>query len=142
MEMLAKLYNCGPFHLFFTLSGGDMRSNKNFVSILIEKGWKIIFHEQTQDTTVNEVVEVELKDGSIKPLESFLKEDADEIIHEMIRLNVLTATRNFVHRVRSFKTEIMMRTNNPLNIHKFIWMVEYQGGWSYPWNTVVQPQKS
>ena len=104
-----------------------MRWKENFVSILIENGWKIIFHEETEDNIVNEEVEVELKDGSVKTLELFLQEDADETVHEMIRLNVLTATRNFVHRVKCFKSEIMMGTNNPLNIHKFSWRVEFQG---------------
>ena len=38
MEMLAKLDNFGPFHIFYTLSCGDMRWDDNFTSILREKG--------------------------------------------------------------------------------------------------------
>ena len=37
MEMLAKLDNFGPFHLFYTLSCGDMCWNENFTTILREK---------------------------------------------------------------------------------------------------------
>ena len=129
MEMLAKLENYGPFHFFFTLSCGDMRWIENFTSILKEKGWTIIwnFHDQNEEEAVEETVEVQLGDGSTKLLESFLKEDADESIHEYIRSNVFTATRIFVHRVKAFKRDIMMGNNNPMHIKKFSYKVEFQG---------------
>ena len=127
--MLAKLDNFGPFHLFFTLSCGDMRWKENFTSILIEKGWTIIWNkqDQTDDEMVDEEVEVQLEDGSVKPLEEFLQEDANETTHEFIRSNVFTATRNFVHRINCFKRNIMMGVNNPMCIHKFSWKTEFQG---------------
>ena len=55
MEMLAKLDNFGLFHLFFTLSCGDMRWSENFTAILKERGWRIqwIVHESTQGETVS-----------------------------------------------------------------------------------------
>ena len=37
-EMLAKLENYGPFHIFFTLSCADKRWAMNFTTIFIEKG--------------------------------------------------------------------------------------------------------
>ena len=40
-EMLAKLDNLGPFHLFFTLSCADMRWDENFGAILQDKGWDV-----------------------------------------------------------------------------------------------------
>ena len=56
-------------------------------------------------------------DGNeIKTLETFLSEDVSESLHEMIRTNVLTATRNFHHRVEAFKEEILRRKNNPSRI--------------------------
>ena len=66
---LAKLENLGSFHLFFTLSYDDKRSDENFSSFL----------------------------------EEFLMEDVHESLHKMIRTNVLTATRNFQHRVNAFR---------------------------------------
>lgn len=63
----------------------------------------------------------------MKALDKFLEEDADESIHEYIQTNILTATRNFVHRVNCFKRDIMMGINNSMNIKKFSWKVEYQG---------------
>ena len=129
MEMLAKLDNFGPFHLFFTLSCGDMRWMENFTSILKEKGWVIIwdFEDKSEDEVLDVAVKVQLQDGSIKSLETFLEEDADESIHEYIRTNVFTATRNFVNRVNCFKRDIMMGINNPMSIKKYSWKVEFQG---------------
>ena len=60
-------------------------------------------------------------------MSEFLGTEADESIHEYIRNNVFTATRNFVHRVNSFKREIMMGSNNPMIIIKYSWKVEFQG---------------
>ena len=62
-----------------------------------------------------------------KQLERFLKEDIDESLHEMIRTNVLTATRNFQHRVDAFRTKILMGGNNPMKIKYISYRVEFQG---------------
>ena len=103
-----------------------MRWKENFISILKEMGWTLIFNE-SQDATIESEIEVQLQDGRTKTLEQFLQEDADESIHELIRNNVLTATRNFVQRVKCFKRDIMMGINNPMRIEKYSWKVEYQG---------------
>ena len=127
--MLAKLDNFGPFHLFFTLSCGDRRWDENFTTILKEKGWAILWNirESIQEERIEEEVEVQLENGSVKSLKAFLQEDANDSIHEMIRSNILTATRNFVHRINCFKRDIMMGSNNPMCINKFSWKVEFQG---------------
>ena len=62
-----------------------------------------------------------------KTLKEFLAEDLDESLHEMIRTNVLTATRNFHHRVEAFKKEIMNGKNNPMKIKNMSYRVEFQG---------------
>merc|ERR1712030_26202 len=51
-EMLAKLDNLGPFHLFFTLSCADMRWDENFAAILLERGLEIKY-ELKQDEEGN-----------------------------------------------------------------------------------------
>ena len=94
-----------------------------------EKGWIIIwdFEDKLEEMAVDATAKVQLQDGSIKPIEKILEEDADESVHEYIRTNVFTATRNFVHRVNCFKRDIMMGINSPMSIKKFSWKVEYQG---------------
>ena len=56
-----------------------------------------------------------------------MKEDVSESLHEMIRTNVLTASRNFHHRVEAFKKEILYGHNNPLKIKHLSYRVEFQG---------------
>ena len=48
-------------------------------------------------------------------------------MHETIRSNVFIATRNFMHRVKAFRTEIMMGKNNPLKITYWSDKMEFQG---------------
>ena len=108
--MLAKLDNFGPFHLFYTLSCGDMRWNENFSSILSEKGYNIIWNgnNESLDNSTEVLVEVEFEKEGLKKkedLKDFLSKEVDESLHEFIRTNVFTATRNFMHRLKSFRKE-------------------------------------
>ena len=124
--MIAKLENLGPFHLFFTLSCGDTRYEENFSSFLVENGYEMEYSTRDDESLETTVM---YKDGRKigKPLKEFLSEDVDESLHEMIRTNVLTATRNFQHRVEAFKKEIMTGGNNPMKIKNMSYRVEFQG---------------
>ena len=126
-EMLGKIDNFGPFHWFYTLSCADMRWDENFTSILREKGYRIIW-EQKKDVDVAVKVEF-VKEGKTteKILAKFLEDECDESLHEFIRTNVFTATRNFIHRVRAFRTEIMMGKNSPMRIKYWCDKMEFQG---------------
>ena len=123
-EMIAKLENIGPFHLFFTLSCGDTRCEENFSSFLFENGYTLKYFSKTDGNTE---IRVHKKDERIidKTLDQFLSEDANESLHENIRTNVLSATRNFHHRVNSFKKDVMMRRNNDMNIKFISYRVEF-----------------
>ena len=126
-EMLGKIDNFGPFHWFYTLSCADMRWDVNFTSILREKGYKVIWEQDQNDEVI---VQVEfLKAGTItkRSLKIFLEDECDESLHEFIRTNVFIATRNFIQRVRSFRTEIMMGKNNPMRIKYWSDKMEFQG---------------
>ena len=133
MEMLSKIDNFGPFHWFYTLSCADMRWEENFSTILKEKGYKIIWRQEKsgKDFCYNDVhVYVEfVKDGKTKmvPLKYFLENECDESTHESIRTNVFIATRNFMHRVRAFRTEIMMAKSNPMRLTYWSDKMEFQG---------------
>ena len=124
--MIAKLENIGPFQFFFTLSCGDTRYDENFSAFLDEHNYELEYF-YNPDSTIE--VKVTGKDGRKigKNLATFLKEDVNESLHEMIRTNVMTATRNFHHRVESFKKEILMGKNNPMKIKYISYRVEFQG---------------
>ena len=123
-DMIAKLENIGPFQIFFTLSCGDKRYDENFSSFLVTNFYTIEYTVNEEGVTVTTVID---KDGKSKLLDEFLSEDIDESHHELIRSNVLTATRNFHHRVVEFRNEVMMGRNNAMNVKYISYRVEFQG---------------
>ena len=62
------------------------------------------------------------------PWEEYLKDFVDESQHELIRRNVLLATRNFQHRMEMFKKEIIFGANSPLCVRHISYRVEFQVG--------------
>ena len=70
-----------------------------------------------------------IEDGQEHTLElhQYLEEKVDESEHEMIRKNVLNATRKFQHRVNAFIKEITFGENNPMKIKNLSYKVEFQG---------------
>ena len=121
-DMIAKLENIGPFHWFFTLSCGDLRWSSNFTTYLEEKDVTIIYDV---DKNGHENIMVRKKESKMT-LEQYLKEETDISKHEMIRKNVLLATRNFQHRVEEFKKNIIFGNNNPMKIRHISYRVEFQ----------------
>ena len=61
-----------------------------------------------------------------KPIQQFIKEDVGESLHELIRGNVLTATRYFQHKVKNFINKVVMGKNNPMNVKYYTYKVEFQ----------------
>ena len=126
-EMLAKLDNLGPFQLFFTLSCADMRWDENFAAILLERGYETKYEVVKDDEGIwNTVVKARSIGGEWKPIKQFIEEDVEESIHELIRGNVITATRYFEHRVKNFMSKIVMGKNNPMSASYYTYKVEFQ----------------
>ena len=126
-EILAKIENLGPFHLFFTLSCADMRWDATFATILCEMGYSVMFIKTEEDDLPKAYVKVKTSSGDWKPLQQFLEEDIAESRHELIRGNVVMATRYFHHRVKSFIRTIVMAKSNPMNVKNYTYKVEFQG---------------
>ena len=143
-EMIAKLDNLGPFQLFFTLSCADMRWDENFASILQEKGWDIKYTlKQDDEDNWDNIVEARKNTNTeYKPIKQFIKEDVEESMHELIRGNVLTATRYYQQRVKHFIAKVVMGKNSPMYVNYYTYKVEFQdrgaGQWPYPWHSLAQ----
>ena len=131
-EMLAKLENLGSFQFFFTLSCADMRWEENFAAILRDQGLNLIYtvvpdehgHHATK-------IEVEFKkDDKLtrKGIKQFLNEEANSSFHELIRENVLLATRYFNDRVKP----------NAGRISHVQGGIARQRGWSHTWYTMAR----
>ena len=126
-EMLAKLDNLGPFQMFFTLSCADMRWDENFAAILLDRGFEMKYR-LVNDEEGNWDTEVEGRkmDGVWKNLKQFIEEDVNITLHELVRGNVMTATRYFQHRVKNFIDKVMMGKNNPMHVRYYTYKVEFQ----------------
>ena len=111
-EMIAKLNNLGPFAFFFTLSSADLRWNENFTTLLIEKGIKIVY----EIDGLEENVWVLKDDNEKKLLKDYIEQEEDESFHEMVRRNVIIATRNYKNRFDAFIKNIIMDKSNPMCI--------------------------
>ena len=61
-----------------------------------------------------------------KPLDAFLKENVSESKHEIIRTNVVTATRTFDHRVKVFVREYMIGNAAGMQVEFYSYKVEFQ----------------
>ena len=116
-ELISKLENFGPFQFFFTLSCADMRWEENFTSLLTD--YTIIYKRvngRERAYIIDDDVEVSLDD--------FLKKHVSK--HEFLRKNVLNATRNFNHRVKSFMRNIVMSKHNPMCVEYYNYRCEFQ----------------
>ena len=127
-EMIARLDNLGPFQLFFTLSCADMRWDENFAAILLERGYEIDYTQTTKldDGSLQINIRARNKGKEWKPIKQFIEEDLEESLHELVRGNVLTATRYFDHRVKQFVNKILMGKSNPMHVKYYTYKVEFQ----------------
>ena len=85
-------------------------------------------YEVTEDG--QEIVQVEVEEeGKVmkKPWNKFMKENVDARQHEIVRKNVLLATRNFNHRVQEFRKTVVFGANSPMRVRHISYRVEFQG---------------
>ena len=122
------------FLLFFWLHGDTIlfinpfvRWSENFTSMLEEFGW-VIHYEVDCEGREQITVDVPEDGGETveKPWKTFLEENVPESHHELIRRNVLLATRNFQHRVEMFRKKILFGNKNPMKIRHISYRVEFQ----------------
>ena len=127
-EMIARLDNLGPFQIFFTLSCADMRWDENFAAILLERGYEIDYTQthKLEDGSEERQIRARAKGQEWKPIMQFIEENLEESLHELVRGNVLTATRYFDHRVKQFINKVMMGKNNPMHVKYYTYKVEFQ----------------
>ena len=123
-EILAKLDNLGPFHIFFTLSCGELRWPPTFASILLDRGYSVRIRSCKTTSGIDPVTEARLPNGEWTPIMDFVKEHIDESLHELIRGNVVLATRYFHHRVKTFIKTIVM--GGKMYVLYYTYKVEFQ----------------
>ena len=129
-EMIAKLENLGAFQIFFTLSCADLRWEENFAAILRDEGlnltYSLVADEKGYIDTRIEVEYMQNNEKRTMLLKQYIEEFMDKSLHELIRGNVLLATRYFNQRVKKFISKIVMGHNNPMNVQYYTYKVEFQ----------------
>ena len=125
-EMMAKLDNLGPFQFFFTLSCADRLWEENFTAVLEEQNIKIKYNcnSETEGTEVG----IEKNGRTVWiSFKKYLEDIMDRSLHEVLRRNVVTATRNYNRRLKTFIKEIMTHPSNPMSIVYYSAKLEFQG---------------
>ena len=126
-EMLAKLDNFGAFQFFFTLSCADSRWMSNFAPMLLDLGYLLIYQlEEDEDGSCKiNIKGKKNEDEEWKDIETIIDE-AHDSKHEILRGNVVNATRYFQHRVKQFLSKIVLDKSNPMNVSLYSFKVEFQ----------------
>ena len=115
------------FQIFFTLTSGDMRWSSNFTPELEKLNCKV-HYSVDQMGKENVMVQVRIGEETVEmSWHEYLKNHIEEKQHEMMRRNVLLATRNFQHRVETFRKEVIFGRNNPMQVRHISYRVEFQG---------------
>ena len=87
-----------------------MRWSSNFTPEFEKLNCKVLY-DVDQLGKANVRVEVKIGEETVEiPWEEYLKNHVEEKRHEMMRRNVLLATRNFQNRMEAFRKEIIFET--------------------------------
>ena len=66
-------------------------------------------------------------EGKETELRKYLETEVTESQHEIIRTNILNASRNYNNRVKAFIKEIVLDKSNPMAVKYYSTKVEFQG---------------
>ena len=121
-ELIAKVKQLGPFHVFFTLSCAELRWAEIFVSILTLMGVKVI-HGNVNGEWNGKDDEIYVNG---KPLWTFISEMKDPK-YKLLNNQVLLITRMFDNRVKSFIKNILMGSGKgKLPFQYYSYRIEFQ----------------
>ena len=121
-ELIAKVKQLGPFHVFFTLSCAELRWFEIFVSILKQMGITVIEGKENGKWTGDE--DDILVNG--KSLWKFIAE-MKEPKYKLLKDQVVLITRTFDHRIKSFIKHILMgKGKGKLTFEHYSYRIEFQ----------------
>ena len=104
-ELVAKVKQLGPFHVFYTFSCGEMRWAEVFISLLTRRGRSFRIPDGW-DGNDNELLILE--DGEETKLWEYVNDKMSESKHELYQDYMFLVTRLFDARVKSFVKNILM----------------------------------
>ena len=124
-ELVAKVKQLGPFHLFYTFSCGEMRWSEVFLTLLKKRGYDVKIPDDWDGTDSTLLV-----DG--KSLWDFVNNVMAEKKHELFKEYTFLISLLFDARVKSFIQNILLGPGKDqlgeakIPISKFSYRVEFQ----------------
>ena len=119
-ELVAKVKQLGPFHIFYTFSCGEMRWPEVYLTLLREKNYEISKPENYDGNLENMLVQG-------KPLWEYVNEDMSCSKHELFRESTFLITIMFDERVKSFiKNILMANADDQVKFRYYSYRVEFQ----------------
>ena len=103
-----------------------MRWEEGFASVIKEKGYEVRYEVSNKDGHWKNIIEVQNIEGEWKSVKDFIEKDLEKSLHEILRGNVVSATRYFHHRVKTFINTIVLAKSNPMCVQFYSYRVEFQ----------------
>ena len=130
-ELVAKVCQLGPFHLFFTLSCAEMNWSENFVTLLKklypEISIRYEMHNKPNWSGDDNDIFVKYGNEEEMPLWEYV-ETLPKSKYELLRDQVMDTTRIFDNRVKSFIKNILLGPGrDKIPISYYTYRVEFQG---------------
>ena len=119
-DLVAKIKQLGPFHVFYTFSCGEMRWTEVFISIFKKKGYRVEIPDNWSGDDSEILVEgIELW--------TYVNEEMSQSKHELFKDYTFLITRLFDARVKSFIKNILMGYgNDKIPFRFYSYRVEFQ----------------
>ena len=119
-ELIAKVKQLGPFHMFYTFSCGEMRWSQMFLTLLRRHGYNVVVPDKWDGSDETLLVEG-------KELWEFVNEDMADSKHKLFEGYTFLITLMFDARVKSFIKNILMGLGeDTVPIAHFSYRVEFQ----------------
>ena len=137
-ELVAKVKQLGPFHVFYTFSCGEKRWSEVVLSLLRKKGVKISIPPNWNGNDKELVVEMD--NGEKPELWVYVNEKMSHPKHELYKDYIFMITRLFDSRVKSFIANILMGGGRNVPFRYYSYRVEFQARGMYFLGTFILEQ--
>ena len=124
-ELVAKVKQLGPFHIFYTFSCGEMRWSEVFLSLLKRKGYKVVIPEAWNGNEA-ELRVVDPEDDNDVELWKFVNERMSQSRYELFKDYTFLITRMFDSRVTSLIKNLMKGGGREVPFRYYSYRVEFQ----------------
>ena len=131
-DLVAKVRQLGPFHVFYTFSCGEMRWIEVFLSLFKQKGYRVEYPNNWEGN--DEDIQIE---GM--PLWTYVNDEMSQSKHELFKDYTFLITRLFDARVKSFIFNILMAGGkDKIPFQYYGYRVEFQARGMVSFESFVQ----